>query len=83
MWVYPPDVEDEARPRKCRGCGAEIIWAITKVNAKVPLNPGYKILTTQALKNFSGKNIELIEVANEASHFATCPNAQKFRKRKK
>ena len=45
---------------KCRGCGKEIYWAVTKNEKVIP--------------------IELVGLMKWDTHFATCPQANKFRK---
>ena len=62
---------------KCRGCGADIIWIETHEGKKMPVDAKPKAGFT---KDFVGnwKHTLLHE-----SHFATCPQAGKFRKGKK
>ena len=67
----------------CNSCGAPVIWAKTKNDKNIPLDP----------KPVKGGNIELTEnralyvKAGEkelyVSHFATCPNASSHRRASK
>ena len=78
----------------CRGCGAAIIWIRTAGNKSIPCDPeqvlyrskkggGIKIVTP----NGEVLSAELESNPNEAtgigyiSHFATCSEAGRFRKR--
>jgi hypothetical protein len=64
---------------KCKGCGAEIVWAVTDGGRHIPLD-------AKAEKRFI-----LVEGAIQppaallrdtyVTHFATCPKAGEFRKR--
>lgn len=73
---------------KCRSCGAKIIWAETEGGSRVPLD-------AKPLKRYVLKEIEtgigetdIVEVpvvelrSTYVSHFVTCPDADKFRKKK-
>lgn len=77
MWIYEPQPEDLAHPKLCKSCGAAIVFVTTKAGKAAPLNAGFTILRTQKVGD-----IDLAEVANDASHFATCPQKQQFRRRK-
>jgi hypothetical protein len=58
--------------RKCAGCGAEIKWVKTKAGKRMPVNVELKTIVTE-----DGEVVRGYE-----SHFATCPKADDFRKRK-
>lgn len=77
MWIHEPTAEDLAHPKFCKACGAKILFVATKAGKVAPLNAGFEILRTQKVGD-----VELAEVANDASHFATCPQKQQFRRRK-
>ena len=80
---------------KCRSCGADIIWTITKTGRKMPCNAepiffdlanmndeGTKTFVKDdgtiaiGIENPGGQEVGYI------SHFATCPEADKWRKKK-
>lgn len=69
----------------CRTCGAPIVWARTRRGMSIPLDP----------IAVSGGNIEVVdegagpvavyvdadEEPRHVSHFATCPDAERHRRR--
>lgn len=56
---------------KCKGCGREIQWIVTKKNNKAaPFDMQPHTITTPEGETHTGF----------ISHFATCPVAQRFRK---
>lgn len=80
---------------KCRSCGADIIWIITKTGRKMPCNAepiffdlanmndeGTKVFVKDngtiaiGIENPEGQEVGYI------SHFATCPEADKWRTKK-
>ena len=80
---------------KCRSCGADIIWIITKTGRKMPCNAepiffdladmkgeGVKTFVKDdgtiaiGIENPEGQEVGYI------SHFATCPEADKWRTKK-
>lgn len=73
MWI-----EEVARLRQCRLCGAEIVSAKTKADKTSPLNARSEILRIQQIDP-----ADIASVATSASHFATCPQRQadQFKKR--
>ncbi len=56
---------------KCRSCGAEILWKKTKEGKFMPVDIG-STESTEAV----------FDPATMKSHFATCPDAGKWRKPK-
>jgi hypothetical protein len=76
MWIYEPDAEKLAHPKKCN-CGADIVFAKTKAGKQAPLNAGFKVLNRQKVGG-----VELVEIENGANHFSTCKYAEKFRRRR-
>lgn len=68
----------------CRSCRARLLWAFTEKGRRIPLDP----------KTVDDGNIQLREgvavVVGQASpgvllyksHFSTCPNAKRHRRRK-
>lgn len=76
MWVTLPMPEQIENPEKCRGCSAPIIWVQTKTGARMPINTDFEVKGTL----FVG--VEMIEIEPRFSHFATCPKAQEFHRKK-
>jgi hypothetical protein len=75
---------------KCRYCPAEIMWAVTENGIRIPLDPspspkGNVMLEFQA----DGTPIATVVDPSKAvgqfwiAHFATCPGAQKARRKKR
>lgn len=60
---------------ECKSCKAQIIWAETDKGKKIPLD-------VKAEKRFIIKGCVALIVDTYTSHFATCPDADKFRKPK-
>lgn len=56
---------------RCSSCGADIVWHRTSSGRPMPCNPAILSLTTP------NGDVEVGRV----SHFATCPNAGKHRRR--
>lgn len=75
MWIYQPD---DLRSR-CKGCNAEIRWAVTERLAKVPLDIGF--FSTDRRLDQNG--VEQHEVSVEFSHFKTCTMRDRFSAAKK
>ena len=61
----------ESRSRACKSCSAQIIWLKTKNFKKMPVD--YDSVDGMELMFEPGKHV---------SHFSTCPNANKHRKRR-
>lgn len=81
---------------KCRGCGSSIVWIKTAGGKSMPCDPDQVIYRARA--GASGKVItpngevlsadlnvepETATGVGYISHFATCPQAKRFRKEKK
>jgi len=62
---------------KCKSCGADIIWVKMTSGYPMPLDAKEKILWKPVRDG-----IAPIKITGHESHFATCPNADKHRKRK-
>lgn len=56
----------------CLGCGAPIIWIVTRGGKRMPCNAARTVIITPAGETVSG----------HISHFYTCPDAAKFRREK-
>jgi hypothetical protein len=72
-WVYTES--------KCKSCGAPIIWATTVAEKKIPLNAEYEMKFVE-ISTSSRTNLVVQLRKNFSSHFETCPNADKHRKKK-
>lgn len=81
---------------KCRGCGASIIWIKTAGGKSMPCDPDQviyraragaagKIVTPNGEVLSADLNVEPETATGVGyiSHFATCPQAKRFRKEKK
>jgi hypothetical protein len=74
MGFEDSDDTNEAHERRivrCRSCNAKIIWFITERGNNMPVDAD----TVEA------DDIEL-DLERHKSHFATCPNADKHRKKR-
>lgn len=79
----------------CRSCGAEIRWIRMKSGKAHPVDPakrhikkdgGHEVLVTESGELIQGTFASLEEGANGEgyiSHFATCPNASRWRRHEK
>jgi len=65
----------------CKSCGAEIIWAKTQKGKAIPLDP--KPEKRVVLEHPDGPMFDAVAtvVDTYVSHFATCPDADKHRRR--
>ena len=57
---------------KCRSCGQQVIWIKTVAGKNMPFNP--QLVT---YRQGDGKE----KIVTYISHFATCPNAARHRKK--
>jgi len=64
---------------KCRGCGAEIIWAITEQGKRIPLDAKDERRFIVGV-NQADDEVEAVLCKTYTTHFATCPKADQFRK---
>lgn len=83
-------------PARCRACGLEIVWAITDRGKRMPVDrtpalPGVGNLVLFFDVDLFGHPIDDVQRVTAAtpetkggttwvSHFATCPEAARFRK---
>lgn len=61
---------------ECKGCGAPIMWIATRDGKKMPLDVAKKVVYV-----IESDGVPRL-VRGHESHFATCPKANTFRKRK-
>ena len=66
---------------KCRSCGAEIIWIKTPEGKSMPLDAKPEKRWVENVADGHGVDYWGLE-DTYVSHFATCPDAAKFRKPK-
>ena len=55
----------------CRSCGKAMIWMTTKLGKSMPIDA----------ESYTAGDLEF-DAAKHRSHFATCPNADRHRKKK-
>lgn len=63
---------DKIKTRICRSCGADIVWMKTVNGKSIPVDA----------ETVHDSGAELFDSNFHVSHFATCPDADKFRKKK-
>lgn len=64
---------------KCRGCGAEILWAKTLSGKNIPLDTKAPVfMVTMDEVEGQKKPMALGIKSGMVSHFSTCPDADKF-----
>lgn len=64
----------------CRSCGAAIEWAELTSGKRHPFDAPIVVVRSQG-SVLEGRVIEHIDTAVSASHFATCPDANDWRRR--
>lgn len=62
----------------CRGCGQRIEWVTTIKGHRMPID--VPVVPLDVTEHANGATITRVE--SGASHFATCPAADTFRKRR-
>jgi hypothetical protein len=63
----------------CRSCGAKVEWAELTSGRRMPFDPPIVAVRSQG-SVLDGRVIEMVDSAVSISHFATCPDANKWRK---
>lgn len=66
---------------RCRSCGAEIVWLVTKKGKRIPVDAETVDLELDELPVFEPRRSLMWTVAHR-SHFATCPEADTWRTKK-
>jgi hypothetical protein len=64
---------------ECRGCKATVYWIVTENDRRMPVNcdvPG----GTRPIRFPSSSGATLMDNGRGLSHFADCPNWERFRK---
>jgi hypothetical protein len=68
---------------ECRSCHAAIVWAeVVESGKKMPFDPPLHPVKTEGNPIHGDRIIETIDSSISRSHFASCPDAGKFRKRR-
>lgn len=77
---------------KCRSCGAEIVWRLSEeTGAMLPCNPTEVLMTEGDTRKLIDRRGKVITKASSydlefgpllESHFSTCPQANKWRRKK-
>ena len=68
---------------KCRGCGAEIRWIKTEANKAMPVDANPRNFYVERIDSADGISRQTWKMmSGYESHFATCPKADQFRKKK-
>jgi hypothetical protein len=72
----------------CRTCEADILWARTRAGESIPVDAvprpdGTLVLHGEPPNRLALPRLPLDSEPFYASHFATCPNADKFRRAKR
>lgn len=60
----------------CRSCGAPVIWVLTSVGKRMPLDAEPVLRFVRSGR--AGESAQLVKTYG--SHFVTCPHADKWRK---
>lgn len=64
---------------KCKGCGAEIIWAKNENNKMIPLDAKAPVYVLTIEENIRDANCQRSRNPRAyVTHFATCPKANEF-----
>jgi len=65
----------------CKGCGAEILWAKSENGKNMPFNAAPLKVWTLDTSDGHGNRLAK-RVSSYLPHWATCPGAASFRKKK-
>lgn len=64
----------------CKGCGKPIVWGVTPLGSKVPLDPSAPVYMIQTGQDEAGP-LRIAQLPKETAmvtHFKTCANADEF-----
>lgn len=80
MTPHPIAIEQHSQQRgRCRSCDAPIVWAVTVPNARrMPFND--PVILSPVMDPREG--VVLVDMDRTTSHFATCPDAARWRRNK-
>lgn len=65
---------------RCRSCHAEVEWVVLTSGHRHPLNRG--AVATYDHELLDGKVVDRVSTEHHASHFETCPDAAKWKRRR-
>lgn len=65
----------------CRSCGAPIEWAVTRKGSRIPLDVGSRPDANIVIDELGIAQVVPAGDGVRTSHFATCPDAAKYRRR--
>ena len=72
--------QDSKGRGECRSCHARITWAETLKGKRMPFD-GELVIVRMEGNPIDGRVVEYLDTDITPSHFATCPDAQKWRRR--
>jgi hypothetical protein len=71
----------------CHSCGAVVVWAVTDAGKRMPVDPDPTVVGNLILERRDGQDrvtsappVATSEPKRWVSHFATCPQANAWRK---
>lgn len=68
---------------RCRSCGADVTWAELTSGKRHPFNGEIVVVRSQgSMLEGDGRVVEDVDTEITTSHFATCPDAKDWRRRK-
>jgi hypothetical protein len=72
---------------KCKSCGAPIVWAVSSKGRALPLDPEPSPKGNLSLDSGTPPKARVVQPHGlegplYTSHFATCPNAKKHRRKR-
>lgn len=72
---------DSRGPGRCRSCGAAIEWAELESGKRMPFDPPVVPVRMQGNLVQGQRIIEDVDTTVTSPHWATCPDAEKWRRR--
>lgn len=67
---------------KCRSCGADIIWLMTKNAKRMPVNAGPEVVEHESAIPGRNPTPPIFDPKVHKSHFGTCPEAKRWSTKK-
>lgn len=72
--------DDSRGPGTCRSCGAAIVWATLITGKRMPFDAPLQIARLHPASGAGERAIADVDSELSFSHFATCPDAERWRK---